>query len=184
MAKLNIEESLLINLIKERNALAQKTLFERYFKQVFLLCYRYVPNQMDAEEIVSDVFYKSFKFIQKFENRGDGSFLAWISKIAVNECLAFLRKKKLITFPLEEIKASDYKEDTSGLEMLSAAELLKEISNMPNGYRTVFNLFILEGYTHKEIAQQLKISESTSKTQLMQAKLLLQRKIKSHEKSF
>lgn len=179
-----MEESLLINQLKEGNALAQKALFERYFKQTFLLCYRYVPNQMDAEEIVSDTFYKSFKFIQQLEYRGDGSFLAWISKIAVNECLTFLRKKRLITFPLEEIKTSDYKENASGLDMLSASELLKEISNMPNGYRTVFNLFVLEGYTHKEIAVQLNISESTSKTQLMQAKLLLQRKIKDYEKSF
>ena len=184
MAKQNIEEQILINQLKEGDSLMQKVLFDRYFKQMFFICIRYVPNQMDAEEIISDVFHKGFKHIQKFEYRGAGSFSAWISKIAVNECLAFLRKKKLITFPIEEINSDELKEDADALNNLSATELLKEISNLPNGYRTVFNLFVMEGYTHREIAQQLKIAESTSKTQLMQAKLLLQRKIRSYERSF
>lgn len=179
-----MNESLIIQEAKDKKSSAQKILFEQYFQHVYFICIRYIPNQMDAEEIISDAFYKSFKQIHQFEYRGEGSFQAWLSKIVVNECLAFLRKKKLILFSFEEVDIKDYRENPNAIDAMSAAELLKEISALPPGYRTVFNLFIMEGHTHKEIARQLNISESTSKTQLMKAKLFLQNKINHNEKSF
>jgi len=174
------EEQIIIA-CRRGESFAQKMLFERYVDRMFVICIRYVPRQSDAEEILSDAFLKCFRSLNQFEYRGAGSFRAWLSKITTNECLAFLRKKNMLVFTTEDHVLERRDESETAIEKISAKELIFCIQHMPAGYRTVFNLYILENYSHKEIALQLNISESTSKTQLKKAKAWLRKKIKKDE---
>ena len=176
-------EQQLIAACRNGEAYAQQVLFGRYCDQLFVVCIRYIPVQADAEEVLSDVFVQAFRSLHRFEYRGEGSFRAWITKIAVHECLQFLRKRKALRFTaLEDTEAEQEDGQTDGMEQLQAKELLLLIHSMPAGYSTVFNLYVVEGYSHKEIAALLGISEATSKTQLMKAKAFLRKKLQTDEK--
>ena len=164
----------LIEACKRKESFAQRLLYERYVDKLFLLCLRYIPDATNAEEVLSDSFMKCFNNIEKFEYAGDGSIRAWLSKIAVNECLMFLRKKKAIYIPMDqEFHSNELKDVLSAINHLSIKETLSQIQKLPAGYRTVLNLYIFEEKTHKEIAGLLGISENTSKSQLFKARALL-----------
>lgn len=169
-----METSTLIKEAKRGSAAAQKCLFDQLSGKLNLVCRRYVKNQEDAEELLLDGFYKFFKNLHTFSYKNDAALYAWIKKIMVNECLMFLRKKNVFTiaadagieeFPLEE----------EALNYLSAVEIFNLIVQLPVGYRTVFNLHVIEGLGHSKIASTLGISEGTSKSQLSKAKFLLQK---------
>lgn len=172
----------LISACKKKNAFAQKLLFERYWKKIFMVCIRYVQQQEIAEELLSDAFLKAFQNAGAFQYRGEGALQAWLSRIAVNECLMFLRKKNKIQFTdIQSNELESMQEPSSEIiQTITNKELLELIHTLPPGYMTVFNLHLMEGFSHKEIAGMLNISENTSKSQLRKARIMLQQKIKDH----
>lgn len=163
---------------KKGNASAQKKLFDALADRMLILCRRYVKNKEDAEEILLDGFYKFFKHLHHFNYVNEAGLYAWLKKILINECLMFLRKKNVFIMSTESSAAEIVLEEDA-LNNLSAEEIFKLIVQLPVGYRTVFNLHIIEGIQHKEIARLLGITEGTSKSQLSKAKSLLQKMLEN-----
>jgi RNA polymerase sigma-70 factor (ECF subfamily) len=157
---------------------AQKALFDIYAPKLYVVCLRYMKDQMRAQDVLQDTFVKIFAHIGNYKS--EGAFEGWLKKIAVNTCLDQLRKdKKLLTdVSLDDVSHKLAHQDYSA-EKLMANDLLKLVQALPDGYRTVFNLFAIEGYSHQEIAQQLSISESTSKTQYLRARAYLKDRIEN-----
>jgi len=166
----------LIESCKKGNAKAQRSLFEFYYSTMYNICIRYVKDEMDAEDRLSEGFTKVFKSIGNFTHEQEHGFRAWIKKIMVNECLMFLRKRNnFFLVPLadaEEIAVWDI-----SLPDIDTAYILQCISELPVGYRTVLNLYIVEGYSHGEISKLLNIKEATSRSQLNKAKQVLKEKL-------
>lgn len=156
------------------NAAAQKVLFNRLADPMMALCCRYVNTREDAEEILLDGFYKFFTNLPGFRYQGEAALYAWIKKIMVNECLMFLRRHHSFAV-VSEVEAEAVVRDEEPLADLSAAEIFELIVRLPVGYRTVFNLHVVEGMEHQEIAEVLGIAEGTSKSQLRKAKILLRK---------
>ena len=171
-----MDVSELIREAKKESAAAQKCLFDLLGDKMMLVCRRYVKTYEDAEDILLDGFYKFFKNLSSFSYQGDGSVYAWLKKIMINECLMFLRKKHSFIIATEQ-EAEEISLEEDALNNLSASEILNLITDLPIGYRTVFNLYVVEGMGHKEIAKLLGIAEGTSKSQLNKAKLLLQKNL-------
>lgn len=157
---------------------AQKALFDIYAPKLYVVCLRYLKDQMRAQDVLQDTFVKIFAHIGNYKS--EGAFEGWLKRIAVNTCLDQLRKdKKLLTdVSLEDVSHKLAHQDYSA-EKLMADDLLKLVQALPDGYRTVFNLFAIEGFSHQEIAQQLSISESTSKTQYLRARAYLKERIEN-----
>jgi RNA polymerase sigma factor (sigma-70 family) len=155
-----------------RDSAAQQQLFDFFSAKMYALCYRYVRHTMEAEDILVTGFTKVFDRIEQF--KGEGSFEGWIRKIIVNEALTYLRKSKtmFVEIPLEHAEQEPNYDD---LHHLETEDLLKMISALPTGYRLVFNMYAIDGYSHKEIAEQLGINENTSKSQLSRARVYLQK---------
>jgi RNA polymerase sigma factor (sigma-70 family) len=169
---MDLEE--LIKEAKAGSSAAQKCIFDQLAERMMVICCRYVKSREDAEELLLDGFYKFFKALSGFHYQGDGALFVWIKKIMINECLMFLRKKNAFKIVTEE-EACDVQLDDEALDRLSAEEIFSLIVLLPLGYRTVFNLYIVEGMAHREIAELLGISEGTSKSQLSKARSLLQK---------
>lgn len=152
-----------------QDATAQKLLYDRFASQMMAICVRYAGNPMEAQDMLQEGFIKVFEKLGQF--RSDGPLGGWIRRIMVNEALLYLRRMKKHQFT-EEIDDDRHDQplDNEVLDALATDELLKLIAALPDGYRTVFNLFAVEGYSHKEISEQLEISESTSKTQYHKAR--------------
>jgi len=159
---------------------AQKILFERYAGLMTGVCMRYADRYEEAQDMMQDGFIKVFKKINSFT--GKGSLEGWIRRIMVNTALDHLRKTKKERFHVDvnevEYKLQDGQQIISSLQ---ADDLLKLIQALPVGYRTVFNMYAIEGYTHKEIAEELGVSENTSKSQYSRARSLLQKKLEEIE---
>ncbi|MEO6218803.1 MAG: sigma-70 family RNA polymerase sigma factor [Ginsengibacter sp.] len=169
-----METSELIEEAKQGSAAAQKYLFDQWAEKMLLVCHRYVKNAEDAEELLLDGFYKFFKKISSFNYHGDAALYVWLKKIMINECLMFLRKKNVFRI-VTEATVEEIPLPEEALNNLSAREIFNLIIQLPVGYRTVFNLYVIEGISHKEIAGLLGISEGTSKSQFFKAKILLQK---------
>ena len=169
-----METSELIKEAKQGSAAAQKCLFDNWSERMLLVCRRYVKNSEDAEELLLDGFYKFFKKLSSFSYQGDAALYVWLKRIMINECLMFLRKKNVFTI-VTEANAEEVPLPEEALNNLSAGEIFNLIVQLPVGYRTVFNLYVIEGMPHREIATSLGISEGTSKSQFSKAKLLLQK---------
>lgn len=139
---------------------------------MFGVCLRYVSNRVIAEDLLHDGFITVFSKVSSF--RGDGSFEGWLRRIFVNTALGYLRKNNIID-DSEQIDALQpfSSDDASAIEQMAESELLQCIRQLPNGYRAVLNLFAIEGYSHKEIATLLNISEGTSRSQYLRAKKFL-----------
>lgn len=153
---------------------AQQQLFDLYSSRMLGICYRYVKNTMEAEDILVMTFTKVFERISQF--KGEGSFEGWIRRIAVNEALTWLRRNRAMMVAETDLELADREPDYRGLsDHLEAEDLLNIIGKLPPGYRIVFNLYAIDGYSHKEIAEQLGISENTSKSQLSRARTHLQK---------
>jgi len=169
-----MELSELVKEAKQGSAAAQKCLYDLLAGRMLLLCRRYVKNVENAEEVLLDGFYKFFKGLPAFTYGGDAALHAWVKRIMINECLMLLRKKNVFTIATE-LAAEERTLDEDALDRLSAEEILRLVIQLPVGYRTVFNLYSIEGMNHKEIAALLDISEGTSKSQLSKARSLLQK---------
>jgi RNA polymerase sigma-70 factor (ECF subfamily) len=163
----------LIKGCKAKEALAQRLVFERYAGKMFALCIRYIKDRSEAEEIMIGGFTKVFEKVNQFKS--EGSFEGWIRRIMVNESLIYLRKNKNMYLEVD-ISEADREPNFQTLETeLEAEDLMKMIQELPMGYRTVFNLYAIEGYSHQEIADQLGINVNTSKSQLSRARKILQK---------
>ncbi len=153
---------------------AQEVLYSTYSGQMFALCLRYVGDRMEAEDLMVSGFVKVFAKIGQYS--GEGSFEGWMRRLFVNECLMALRKKKQATVSLDSACFGQLGAGNGQLpdSQLNADELMALVQQLPEGYRTVFNLYAIEGYPHQEIAAMLNISEGTSKSQLSKARAALQ----------
>lgn len=159
------------------NPAAQHSLYRLYAQQLMKLCLRYVANEEDAKELLTDTFIAAFQKFKQFDYKGEGSVQAWLSRIAINQCLMHLRKSKLRFEEMNELHEEQMHSDENALQQISAKEILSLMQQLPAGYRAVFNLYVFEEMPHKEIAALLHISESTSKSQLHKARQLLQKKL-------
>jgi len=154
---------------------AFKLLYDQHKRNLFLICLRYSRNRADAEDLMQDAFIQIFRKLSKFDS-DKGLFESWSSRVTINVCLQKLRKSSLYAVNISEVvQIEDNTPDA--ISQLSMQELVEMIQSLPQGYQTIFNLYVIDGFAHKEIAEQLGISESTSKTQLMKARNLLQKKI-------
>lgn len=170
------EKELIKQVVKKRRK-AQEELFERYKRLWYSICLRYHSNTDDANDALQNALVNIFTKIKQFDP-DKGNFGSWSSRIVVNENLLLIRKRSraFVTDELND-EIHVYDESESALDRLSAKELTKLISQMPDGYRTVFNLYVIEGFTHVEIAEMLGISVGTSKSQLYKARTHLQEKL-------
>jgi RNA polymerase sigma-70 factor (ECF subfamily) len=156
------------------DARAQKALFDKYSRRMMGLCMRYAASREEAEDMLQEGWIKVFRNLYQF--RFEGSAEGWIKRVVVNTCLELLRKNKKMAHHLdveaaEEIAVTEFNSN----DILSAKDLLKMIHKLPSGYRTVFNLYAIEGYSHKEIGEMLGINENTSKSQYSRARAHLQK---------
>ncbi len=154
----------------------QKRLYDKYARKMFAVCLRYSKDHDQAKDWLQEGFIKLFTHLHTF--RGTGAFEGWMRRIFVNLALEDIRKnmRGITTTDLDSADQVPYTDH--GFQKLSVDELMGLVQKLPDGYRTVFNLFGIEGYSHKEIAEMLGISENTSKTQLLKARLQLQRMLK------
>lgn len=163
---------LLIERIKSSERKAQEILYKKYADRFFYSCYRYIGNEKDAAEVLNNGFYKIFSNIQSFHFINNKAFEGWMYKIIINEALMFLRQlhSNFTNTEMDKIVtlSAGYNEN-----QLSEEDYLKLLQMLPVGYRTVFNLYAIEGYSHHEIGEMLNISESTSRSQLSRAREIL-----------
>ena len=172
--RFNTEEKLLTGCQRE-NAKAQEALYRLFSPTMFGICLRYGSDYHTAEDILQDGFLKVFKNIRNFKN--NGSLEGWIRRIFVNTAIEYYRKKtRSFRFTPLDVVAEKSVEDHQ-LLALERDELLALIQQLPDGYRLVFNLYIIEGFTHQEIAEKLKVNLGTSKSQLARAKKYLRKLI-------
>ncbi len=171
-----MSETDLVKKCQKGNKHAQHVLFETYADRYYRLMLRYVRIQEDAEDLLMMAFVKIFKHIGAFVLKDHGGLEAWMRKIMVNEALMLLRKRHNLSLT-ESIDTLDPDHNQAAWQELQPEDLYKMVIDLPPGYRTVFNLFVVEGYDHAEIGAMLGISENTSRSQLYKAKQLLKRKI-------
>ncbi len=175
-------ENEIIYLCQQQDAKAQKWLYDRFAPKMFGVCRRYLPNREDAEDVLVEGMFRVFDNIKTFQFAG--SFEGWVRRIMVNEALMFLRKKRLLTVDADasELNTIELSDPLSIEHELMAKDILKLLEQLPTGYRTIFNLFVIEGYKHIEIAELLNISINTSKSQLILAKDRMKKLMLNHEK--
>jgi RNA polymerase sigma factor (sigma-70 family) len=173
-------ETELVEGCRRKEAAAQKALYDHMAAKMFSICCRYVKDRMEAEDVLVTSFTKVFDRIEQF--KGDGSFEGWVRRIVVNESLTYLRKNRSMYLETD-LEAADREPDLGTLSgQLEADDLLKLVAELPTGYRIVFNLYAIDGFSHKEIAAKLGINENTSKSQLSRARSFLQERLVEIEK--
>ncbi len=166
------EEAILRGCLKNE-ASAQRELYNRYSARMLAVCYRFAHNREDAEDMLQEGFIKVFSEIHTFENRG--SFEGWIRRIIVHTCINILKKNKKFNESVDIIHATGVQiREESIPSIIQAKQVVECIRMLPIGYRTVLNLYAIEGYSHREIAQMLDIEESTSRSQYTRAKAMLE----------
>ena len=171
-----MDEQQLIEGCRKGDRRAQKALYETYSRKMMSVCLRYVSDWETARDLLQDGFVKVFTHLDSYN--GNGSFEGWLRKIFVNSALEYLRHADILRESTElDQTAEGTQADSSPLSDISAAELMELVQSLPTGFRTIFNLFAIEGYSHKEISERLHITESTSRSQYTRAKQLLQRKV-------
>ncbi len=162
----------LIDLLQRQDARAQRAFYDRFAPRMFGVCKRYVATRENAQDVLVEALYKALANIEQFQ--GAGSFEGWVRRIVVNESLMFLRKQHRFT-DTGELDDNIHIPQEGGIEHdLAAADIMSLLDTLPTGYRTIFNLYVIEGYKHREIAEILGISINTSKSQLIMAKERLQ----------
>jgi len=166
------EEAILQGCLKN-NAAAQKALYEKYSAKMLVVCYRYAHSREDAEDMLQDGFIKVFSQIHTFEGRG--ALEGWIRRIIVHTCINSLKKNKRFNESVDIIHANSIQvREESIPSIIQAKEVVECIRILPIGYRTVLNLYAVEGFSHREIASMLDIEESTSRSQYTRAKAMLE----------
>ncbi|HTJ51063.1 MAG TPA: RNA polymerase sigma factor [Cyclobacteriaceae bacterium] len=156
------------------NRASQKALYDRYCRKMMVVCLRYSKSTAEAEDILQEGFVKIFNSIKTF--RQEAKLETWITRIIVNTALN-ARRKKLYLYPMVDVESIDLPEEELCISSIHFSQLIEMIQSLPQGCQIVFNLFAIEGYSHKEIGELLGISEGTSKSQFARAKSLLQAKL-------
>ena len=168
----NITESDLLRGCMEGNRRMQEELYRRFSPRMYAVCLRYAGNAEEAEDILQEGFIKVFKKLDSF--RSEGSFEGWVRRVFVNTAIEHFRRKRYLMPVTEKEENTIEGKYVSVLDELAEKDILALVQELSPGYRTVFNMYVVEGYTHKEIADMLGISEGTSKSQLSRAKVILQ----------
>lgn len=167
-----------IDACKKGDRTAQKKMYDSLAPKMFAVCMRYMGDRMLAEDILQEGFVTLFSKLDSYS--GEGSFEGWARRIFVNTALMSLRRTDALKLSDDLEEARSLSSDvTSQLQNIGYKEVMSLVMALPDGYRTVFNMFVVEGYSHKEIAQAMDISEATSRSQLLRARMILQEKIKN-----
>ena len=175
LIKNSTDEQLLIKGCIKKDPKSQRLLYEKFAGKMYAICLRYIKEEASAEDVLVKGFTKIFEKIKQY--KGDGSFEGWMRRIMVNESLQCIRKNKNMHLTAD-IETAHHIMDFEMIEsQIAAKDLLKIIGQLPDGYRTAFNLYAIEGYSHQEIAEMLDISVNTSKSQLSRARALLRKGI-------
>lgn len=176
------KESQLLDLLRQGGYTAHKAVYSTYVRHLTAVCSRYIANDEDVKDVLQESFIKIFSQIESFGYRGEGSLKGWMTKITVNEALRFLNRMNRIVFV--EITETDFElyDEPPDMDHVPSAVIHRLIRELPDGYRTIFNLYVIENKSHKEIASLLGIKESTSASQLHRAKSLLAAKIRQYKK--
>lgn len=179
-----MEEFELSELCRQGDNSARKELYERFSGRMFGICLRYAADRETAQDYLHDGFLKIFASFDKFTWRGEGSLRAWMERVMVNTALQLLRKNDVLnrTVELEEMREIYEDPEASDVEIIPHKVLMDFINELPDGYRTVFNLYVIEEKSHKEIAALLDINEKSSASQLYRAKTALAKKIQTYLK--
>lgn len=169
-------EDIIAGCVKGKKA-AQDKLYKKFSGLIFGICLRYTKNRMEAEDVMQDVFVKIYNNIHTYHH--DGSFEGWLRRIAVNTSITNYRKNQKHAYQEDindVLRIKDEPVPAGDLEF-TAEEMMTCIQKLPHGYKTVFSMYVIEGYMHKEIAEMLEIDINTSKSQLSRAKTYLQREL-------
>lgn len=158
----------------------QQEVFRRYAGKMLAVCMRYTRHRMEAEDVLQDAFIKVFDNLEKFQFKG--SFEGWVRRIVINTALKNYDRKRFSHEQIGLEHTHDQTADPTIYGHLQSEELMRLIAALPNGYRVVFNLYAIEGYSHKEIADTLGIQESTSRSQLVKARKMLQAQVEQMQK--
>ncbi len=175
-----LSERELLDRIRSKEANAKRLFFERYAGYLTAVCSRYVPDPADTKDVLQDAFIKMFGALDGFEYRGEGSLKAWASRIVTNTALKSLRQKGRLSY-VEDLPEVE-EEEMPDVQQVPPEVIQGFIKALPTGYRTVFNLFVFEEKTHKEIAALLGIKEDSSASQYARARAVLARQIKQYLK--
>ena len=178
-----MEERILAQGCREGNDAARRELYDRYAARLTAVCLRYAGDRAAAEDLVHDAFLKIYGAFDRFEYRGPGSLRAWMERIAVNAALEWLRRRNrsgIVALDETRIPEPVAEPDSREIAAVPQQELLRFVAELPEGYRTVFNLYCIEEYSHREIAQMLGINEKSSSSQLFRARALLARKVREY----
>ncbi|GAA3918818.1 sigma-70 family RNA polymerase sigma factor [Hymenobacter algoricola] len=161
---------------------AQEQLYQRFAPKMLALCLRYVRSRWDAEDVLARGFLQVFRHLHQYD--GSGCLAGWVRRIMVNEALGWLRRQPRFTLNIDDCPTAHLATDLPAADVaLQAADLLRLVQELPAGYRAVFNLCAIEGYTHPEAAALLGIAEGTSKSQLAKARAILQRRVTARQAS-
>ncbi|SKC20754.1 RNA polymerase sigma factor [Dyadobacter psychrophilus] len=166
----------IIHQAQQRDVCSQRKLFDAYGKVLHRTARRYLSDKGKVEDSVSNAIFIMLEKMGRCEFESVGTFESWIKRIVVNECLAIIKRGKPFKM-LEELEVESYQLDEIIIDNLTAESIMEVIAGLPVGYRTVFNLYEIEGYSHSEISDMLGISLGTSKSQLSKAKVMLQKRI-------
>jgi RNA polymerase sigma factor (sigma-70 family) len=172
-----LTEAALIKGCIKKDAGCQRMLFEQYAGKMMSLCMRYVDDQ-EAKDVLQVGFLKVFDYIHQY--KGEGSFEGWMRRVFVSVAIRYIAKKKLKLVDIGDVDTDHSFEDPDVITKLSEDEIHQLIRKLPEGYRAVFNLHVVEGYSHEEIGKLLKIQPTTSRTQLLKARKMLQAFIAKH----
>ena len=171
------DEQSVLPLCRKGDRTAQKALFDNLSPKMYSICLRYMGDRESAADVLQDGFVTLFSKLDSYS--GEGSFEGWARKIFVNTALMTLRKRDILKQSEDIDTAYSISSDgASAIQDIGYRELMAMIASLPTGFRTVFNMFAVEGYSHKEIAEALGITEATSRSQLQRARVMLQNKIK------
>jgi RNA polymerase sigma factor (sigma-70 family) len=159
----------------QEDVTCQRLLFEQYAGKMMTVCLRYANDQMEAEDMMQDGFIRVFKYIHQF--KFEGSFEGWVRRIVVNTALKYVQKRRVRFTEIEDHSEHSPRMESFAFSSLGEEEILKLIQRLPEGYKMVFNLNVIEGFSHEEIADMLNIQPGTSRSQLVKARKMLQSQI-------
>lgn len=177
---MSYSESELIEGCRNQKARYQHALYNQYKSWLFGMCLRYSANRADAEDVLQEGFVKIYRNIAQYNNKG--SFEGWMCRIMINTAIN-INKKWMSKAVFDQDVHFEKEVDFNVVQQLSAKDLMRVVQELPTGYRTVFNLYVIDGYSHKEIGEMLGVSEGTSKSQLARGKKMLQEKVMKNEQA-